>query len=369
MKVALLANLKQNAPIWPGMSPTHWDHLASWETIQAITIALEKAGHQVIFLEGDETLYNNLRAIKPDICFNLCEGHFGNSPAAQVPAILEMLRIPYSGSHLIPLGLDKPTATRILSYHGLPTPPFQLFEHVDEALSPNLRFPLRIQPCCREAGRDQHAPFVVSDPTQLQHQLQAVFAQSKQAAFVEQYIEGKEIIVGIVGNLVAPAARRIPDDEQRHAAFQGLHIFPLLEAGGPTESGEKVNSVQTDLTYRIQFRCPAPLEPEQTQNLKWLAAAAFRVLGGMDVIQVKIRLDVHPGNKPYIVQVDPLPRLRPNYSELCLVAAADGWRYETLANRILDEAIKRYGLNPEMRRHNAGVSRHTDEKSPSLELV
>jgi D-alanine-D-alanine ligase len=98
MEVALVANLKQNAPTWSDMPPEQWDDLDSWETIQSITIALEKGGHRVTFLEGDKSLYNNLAAVKPDICFNLCRGHFGDSRAAQIPAILELLRIPYTGS-------------------------------------------------------------------------------------------------------------------------------------------------------------------------------------------------------------------------------------------------------------------------------
>ncbi|NIN69841.1 MAG: hypothetical protein GTO63_35200, partial [Anaerolineae bacterium] len=68
MHVALLANLKKNAPSWPGISPDHWDELDSEETIQAISSALEAGGHRVTFLEGDATLHDNLGKVKPDIC-------------------------------------------------------------------------------------------------------------------------------------------------------------------------------------------------------------------------------------------------------------------------------------------------------------
>jgi D-alanine-D-alanine ligase len=94
MHVALLANLKKNAPGWPGMSEDRWDDLDSEETIEAITRALESGGHRVTFLEGDVTLVDTLAKVAPDICFNICEGHFGDGREAQVPAILEMMRIP-----------------------------------------------------------------------------------------------------------------------------------------------------------------------------------------------------------------------------------------------------------------------------------
>ena len=82
MHVALLANLKKNAPIWEGMTPDYWDDLDSEGTIEALARALETRGHRVTFLEGDVTLYDNLRRVKPDICFNICEGHFGDAREA-----------------------------------------------------------------------------------------------------------------------------------------------------------------------------------------------------------------------------------------------------------------------------------------------
>src|SRR5512139_490733 len=148
MYVALLANLKKNAPTWPGMTPDQWDDLDSEQTIQGIMAAIEAGGHRVTFLEGDVTLYDNLRQVRPDICFNICEGHFGDSREAQVPAILEMLRIPYTGSRVLTLAmaLDKPMTKRILWWHELPTPAFQEFDRDDEALNDDLVYPLFVKP-------------------------------------------------------------------------------------------------------------------------------------------------------------------------------------------------------------------------------
>ncbi len=79
-------------------------------------------------------------------------------------------------------------------------------------------------------------------------------------------------------------------------------------------------------------------------ELNWLTAATFRVMGCLDVARVDFRFDSHNNNKPYILEINPLPGLNAGYSDLCIEANAFGWSYEQLINRILDEAIGRYRL-------------------------
>ena len=203
MHVALLANLQKNAPILPNMPPDMWDDLDSETTINAITAALESGGHQVTFLEGDKTLFDNLRQLKPDICFNICEGHFGDARESQVPAILEMLRIPYTGSKILTLALtlDKPMTKRVLTYHGLPTPPFQVFERVNEPLNDDLAFPLFVKPSREGTGMGISAENIVRDEGALRTQLRLLFARYDQPVLAETFIDGREITVGGIGNL------------------------------------------------------------------------------------------------------------------------------------------------------------------------
>src|SRR3989304_10404735 len=143
LKVAVLANLKKNAPHFPGMAEDHWADLDSEKTVDALVSAIQAGGHTCVFHEGNADLVQALRASQPDICFNICEGHFGDGREAQVPALLEMLRIPYTGAKVLALALalDKPMTKRVLSYHALPTPLFQVFERVDEPLHPSMQFP------------------------------------------------------------------------------------------------------------------------------------------------------------------------------------------------------------------------------------
>jgi D-alanine-D-alanine ligase len=352
MRVALLANLKKNAPVWPGMPDDMWDDLDTEETIEAIIRALESRGHQVTFLEGDRTLFYNLEKLKPDICFNICEGHFGDAREAQVPAILEFLRIPYTGSRVLTLALclDKPMTKRILTYHDLPTPPFQVFERLDEELDRStMDFPCFVKPSREGTGMGVSGESIVHNEAELRAQLQRIFERYNQPALVERFIEGREVTVGLVGNLTRPAARRVPEDEDTPRIFGGLHLFPPLEvnmaAYPPEERGVYTGHIKVELAHEFHYLCPAPLSQEQVDELNWLAAATFRVTGCLDVARVDFRLDVHDNNKPYILEINPLPGLNPEYSDLCIEAAADGWRYEELVNRILDEAIRRYGLH------------------------
>jgi D-alanine-D-alanine ligase len=351
MKVAVLANLKKNAPTWPGMSPDYWDDLDSMETIEAISTAIAAAGHEVVFFEGDPSLYDKLLTQKPDICFNICEGHFGDSRESQIPAILELLHIPYTGSRVLTLALalEKTMTKRILTYHGLPTPPFQAFERIDEPLDPSLVFPLFVKPSREGTGIGVSAESIVRNETELRVQLQRIFNRYNQTALVERYIEGREITVGLVGNLVPPTARRLPDDEDAARIMHGLYFFPPLEvnmeAYPPEEAGLYTNRIKVELAHDFHYTCPALLTEAQIEDLNWLAAVTFRVMGCRDVARVDFRFDATDNNKPYILEINPLPGLNPGYSDLCIEAAAAGWQYQDLVNRILDEAIERYGLD------------------------
>lgn len=350
MHVALLANLKANAPTWADMPPDRWDDLDSEETIQSITRALESGGHRVTFLEGNITVIDTLQKVKPDICFNICEGHFGDGREAHVPAILEMLRLPYTGSRVVTLALalDKALTKRVLSYHGLPTPAFQVFERANEPLDGEMRFPLFVKPSREGTGMGVSPESIVRDEDQLRYQVRRLIDRYDQPVLAERYIEGREVTVGVVGNLVRPVARRVPDDEDAPRILRGLHFFPTLEvdmaAYPPEEEGIYTGRIKTVLAHDFRYLCPAPVDDDLVEELQWLAAAVFRVTGCQDVARVDFRLEANEGLKPYILEVNPLPGLNPGYSDLCVEANTDGWTYEELINEILDLAAERYGL-------------------------
>ena len=348
-KVALLANLKVNAPHFEGMSEDQWDDLDSEKTIYAIQDAIRSNGHTCEFLEGDSTLLKTIPKFKPDICFNICEGHFGDAREAQVPAILEMLRIPYTGSKVLALALslDKPMTKRVLNYHGLPTPPFQAIERVDEPLNEDMAFPLFAKPSREGTGMGISAKSIVRNEDELREQVGQILKRYKQPVLVERYIDGREVTVGVTGNLVGPVARRVPHDEGAPRVQAGLRFWPPMEVDlKPYLDTDIVysNRLKVALADKLDYLCPAPLDEDLVDELNWYTAAVFRVTGALDVSRVDFRLDVSDNWKPYILEINPLPGLSPGVSDLVIEAAADGVSHADLVNMILETALKRYGM-------------------------
>jgi D-alanine-D-alanine ligase len=349
LKVALLANLKTNAPQVEGVSEDHWDDLDSEKTINAIAEAIRSRGRHCEFLEGDHTLLKTIQQYKPDICFNICEGHFGDSREAQVPALLEMLRIPYTGSRVLTLALalDKPMTKRILWWHELPTPAFQEFDRVDEPLTEDLRFPLFVKPSREGTSMGVSAKSIVKNEEELREQVGYIINRYKQPALVETYIEGREVTVGMVGNLIGPVARRLPHNPSAPRVQAGLYFLPPMEVDlKPFEMTDMVysNRLKVALAEDLDYLCPAPIDNDMVDELNWLAAAVFRVMGALDVARVDFRLSASEDWKPYILEINPLPGLSPGISDLVIAAKADKISHADLVNMILEAGLKRYGL-------------------------
>lgn len=348
-RVALLANLKNNAPCWEGMPEDQWDDLDGEKTIDALVDAIRTGGHHCEFLEGDITLVDTVRQFKPDICFNICESHFGDAREAQVPAILEKLQIPYTGSKVLCLALtlDKPMTKRVLTYHDLPTPDFQTFERVDEPLDEKMKFPLFVKPSREGTGMGISAKSIVNNEEELREQIGAIIHRYHQSVLVETFIEGREVTVGMVGNLVGPVARRLPYDENLRRIQAGLRFFPPMEVDlTPFLETDIVydNRLKVALADQLTYLCPAPLDEEMVDELNWLAAAVFRVTGALDVARVDFRLNAHENWKPYILEINPLPGLSPGISDIVIEAAAEGVEHAELVNMILNAALCRYGM-------------------------
>ena len=348
-KVALLANLKINAPKFDGMAEDQWDDLDSEKTVNSLVGAIRAGGHDCEFLEGDISLLDTIRKFKADICFNICEGHFGDARESQVPAILEMLRIPYTGSKVLALALtlDKPMTKRVLAYHDLPTPPFQVFERIDEPIHDDMYFPMFVKPSREGTGMGVTEKSIVHDEAELRDRVSFIYNRYQQPVLVEKYVEGREVTVGLIGNLEIPAARRLPVDEDAPRIQQGLRFLPPMEVDlKPFETTDVVysNRLKVALADKLNYLCPAPIPDTLVQDLNWYAAAVFRVTGALDVSRVDFRLDVHDDWRPYILEINPLPGLAPIISDLVIEGAAIGIGHTELVNMILDTALKRYGM-------------------------
>lgn len=349
LRVALLANLKKNAPKFEGMAEDQWDDLDSETTVNALVEAIRAGDYTCEFFEGNLSLFNTLPTFKPDICFNICESHFGDAREAQVPSLLEMMRIPYTGSKVLTLALalDKPMTKRVIAFHDLPTPEFQTFERIDETLSPDMRFPLFVKPSREGTGMGVSRNSIVNNEDEMRDQISTILDKYKQPALVESYIEGREVTVGFVGNLMGPVAQRLPDDENARRIQAGLHFLPPMEVDlTPFSDSDTVysNRLKVDLADQLNYLCPAPITDEMKDDLNWLAAAVFRVVGALDVSRVDFRLDAHNNYKPYILEINPLPGLSPVISDLVIEAAGEGIGHTQLVNMILEAALRRYSM-------------------------
>jgi D-alanine-D-alanine ligase len=189
---------------------------------------------------------------------------------------------------------------------------------------------------------------IIRDEAELRTQLRRLFDLYDQPVLAETFIDGREITVGVIGNLTSPVAWRVPEDEDAPRVSKGLHCFPPLEVDlsrySEEEGGVYTSRIKTELVHEFHYLCPAPLTEEQIEELNFLTAATFRVTGCQDVARVDFRLDASDNNKPYILEINPLPGLNEEYSDLCIEARADGWTYAELVNGILNEAIARYEL-------------------------
>jgi len=358
VKVALLANLRSNAPPAPGPDD-RWDDLDTQETIDSILEALRQNGHEAIFLEAQLaapfSLATQLEAEKPDLCFNIAEGHFGTSREAQAVGVLEMLGIPHTGSSVLTLALslDKPMTKRLLTYHELPTPEFQVFGHADEDIAEDLlvgdtlRFPMFLKPSREGTGMGISAKNVVFTPAELRHVLSELLREYNQPVLCERFIRGRELTVGMVGNLKPTAARRLNDRTAPSVLPTELAFFPPMEIDtgmyGPSEGGVYTNRIKVELAHDFHYVCPAQIDRGLEDLLNRYAAAVFRVTGAYDVSRVDFRID-ETDNTPYILEINPLPGLNPEYSDLCIEARAAGWSYTELIGAIVDAAFSRLGM-------------------------
>ena len=366
MTIALLANLQDNAPVLPDGDPSRWDDLDSAETIQAILEALRRGGHRAEFFEARVgppfDVVGALQRYRPDLCFNIAEGHFGPGREAQIPAILEMLRLPHTGSGVLTLALtlDKPMTKRVLHYHELPTPEFQLFGRADEAISADLlvdggsgtagdealRFPLFVKPSREGTGIGVSARSIVHTVDELRDRVGELLAAYRQPVLCERFMTGREFTVGILGNLAPTAARRLNDRTAPNVLPKELTILPTLEVDlhryDPAEGNAYTNRIKTELVHSFRYTCPAPIAADLADRLRRLSAAVFRVTGCCDVARVDVRLD--GDGVPWILEVNPLPGLNPEYSDLVIQAAAAGITYDDLIGRIVEAAAVRHGL-------------------------
>lgn len=344
-RVAVIANVRGKAMISNNSPHDAGAEFDKIETIQAIQNTIESLGHTTIFLPADGTLPAKLATENPDICFNISEGLGGDSREAQVPALLEMLHIPYTASRVLAnaIGLDKTMTKRVWRDSGLPTAGFQEFINGDERLDPKLNFPMFVKPSREGTGMGMDMQSIVYNQAELYHQVRWVINTYLQPALVEEFLSGREFTVGVLGRHDAAQFSATPEIY----GDDGFHRFPVLEvdhsrAYTPGVYGHLLKSMALGIDGQAQFLCPADIPFTLQRKLQNLAIQAHIAVGALDVSRVDIRLDAK--GHPCLLEINTLPGLTPDFSDLCVIANADGLGYNRLIQEILNLGASRFGL-------------------------
>ncbi len=349
LRVAVVSNRKHQVHVEADAPPDALAEYDSEVTIESIQAALREQGHEPFFLEADESFFDAVRSARPDICFNIAEGLRGDSRESHIPAILEMLGIPYTGARVLAnaLALDKVAAKMVWRESGLPTAPFQLFRWAEAPLAADLTFPLFVKPVHEGSGMGINARSIVHNEAELRAQVAWVIATYRQAALVEAFLPGREFTVGLIGNTLLPGQtpRQAPQTDFYNA--QGFHLFPVLELD--TQRGAvkgiynaEAKSYALDDANAPGYLCPADISDALRTELERLTVLAFEALGGLDLGRVDFRLDA--SGRPNVVEINLLPGLNPLVSDMVIISRAGGVPYELLINEVLDLARERYRI-------------------------
>ncbi|MCM8795986.1 MAG: ATP-grasp domain-containing protein [Candidatus Omnitrophica bacterium] len=329
MQIVLTYNLKKEDKTKP---PDYFSEYDSKETIAAIVFALQSKGHQVETIDAVETdLIAYFKKNHPDFVFNIAEGRPGKFRESEVPAILDYLNIPYTGSDSLSLAiaLNKALTKKILRAENIPTPRFQLFSKGTERLNRNLRFPLIVKPNREGSAKGISVFSVVNSEKDLFKKIREIISLYQQEALVEEFIEGKELTVGILEN-ATPTVLPILEIDFSNCQQSGEYFYTwrMKEYQGNRELG-----------LVPIFHCPARLDKKTEEAVKDVALRTHRAIGCSDISRTDIRLS--HDNTPYVLEINPLPGLNPKDSNFPLMAYAAGMKYEDLIETILMNALLR----------------------------
>jgi D-alanine-D-alanine ligase len=329
MKIGLSYDLKEEVSLNKGHPEDALEEYDSLETVEGIVTALESLGHSVVRLSGGRDFLHNILQGNVDFVFNIAEGR-GNyrGREAQIPAILEMLDIPYSGSdpQCLSISLDKPLTKKLVQSAGVRTPRWQVVSNrheLGEVCQDGFPLPAFIKPAfegsskgirlgCRVEGREQMAKVTAT-----------LLEQYQQPIMVEEFISGDEVTVGAVGNSPPQLVGM-------------MRIFPKKRDRFFVYSLE----VKRDWQNQVEYECPAQLEASVLKKLADFSLKAFEILGCRDFARLDFRLDQK--GMPYFLEINPLPGLNPKSSDLPIMAYKMGWNYQKLISSVLNAALERY---------------------------
>ncbi|MFH0847668.1 MAG: ATP-grasp domain-containing protein [Chloroflexota bacterium] len=329
MKIGITYDLKESVPVGQNEPDDTLEEYDSRETIDGIAAALKSAGHTVQKMGGGRAFLRAVLRAKVDFVFNIAEG-LGTyrSREAQVPSVLEMLGIPYSGSDPQSLAVchDKHLAKKIVSLAGVSTPKWHLVSSLSELAGiewAGFPFPAFVKPAYEGSSMGVRLTSRVEKAGGLQDAVGKLLKSYEQPVIVEEFIDGDEVTVGVIGNSptkVLGIMRVLPRAKM-------LYFVYSLE-------------IKRDWEKLVDYECPARLPEGTLKQISDFALRVFKSLGCRDFARLDFR--VSRARKPYFLEINPLPGLNPQSSDYPIMAYKMGWGYNGLVNSILSAGLERY---------------------------
>ncbi len=328
MRIGLTYNVKTEFILKPGDPPdlnAEFDHE---ETVQHIEAALREHGHEVVRIGNARQLLQFNGHCKVDIVFNIAEGYGGRNRESQVPILLEMMGIPFVGADGLTLGLtlDKVLTKKVLIAEGIPTPGYVEVSQSDMLGPIELRYPLIVKLRCEGSSKGLSQRSLVNTPEELQRQVRWLAeTYHNPAMFIEEFIEGEEFTVGLIGN-------EQPD------------VYPVVQIAldGRTDLGRNFFHFAY-LRSGSDYICPAKIPEGLAKRMQELALRTYQAVECRDFGRVDFRVDRH-GNS-YVLEINPLPSLSTE-DVFNFIAKTKGLTLHQVIHRILEAALVRCKLLP-----------------------
>ncbi len=296
--------------------------------------ALKKTGHDPFYhtLDGRPETLHTLATERADLYFNLTESYGGDdTKEMHVAAYLDLLGRRYTGAgpHGLYLAQDKALAKKIFAFHGIRTPYFMTGYRGRLEWAHDIHFPVIVKPGLEDGSIGIRFSAVVGSLKELMERIDQVHADFDGPVLIEEYIEGREIYVAVLGNQ-DPEALPIVE----------LDLSQLPE-GTPRIAGTEVKWEEGTEVYRCtQPFFPDDLDPEVEEKLKQTAIAAYQALRLRDYGRIDIRLDAE--GTAHVIECNPNPWLL-STAELAKAAKKSGRSHCDLIAEIVQLAIARYG--------------------------
>jgi D-alanine-D-alanine ligase len=331
MRIALLYNLLERLQKGEERDILAEDGVV--EEIGAVQEAIRSLGHQCFVMAIREEIFSVihwLKEIGPDVVFNLCESVYGNSCwEMNIPALLDLMRIPYTGSPPLTLGLcqDKGKVKDILVSERIQTPRYKIFERPSRQVKGKM-YPMIVKPVHEDGSLGISTESVVFDDEALTKQVRYVIEKYRQPALVEEFIDGREINASVME--INGDAKVLPLSEIDYSDFP---------EGVPRLCGYHAKWVSESFEYqRTKPICPAPLDRTVQKKVEQIAVKAFRIFGCRDYARVDLRID--PDGRPFVIEVNPNPDISPQ-AGMTRAIKVEGMTYADFVKNLLDRALQR----------------------------